>query len=293
MSWLLKSSVCLGIYKGRSLLVGLICSKVIHLQIHDKLIDAANVLVTCTHKRFRKMGISKLLMRGMTYYNNVNHIKSGIFGINEMIGHPLVCLHYFARPINTPALMKLGVVLFEPNERDNMIEYYHIGYSVDSKFVRITPEYYRQAYDIFTEYMEKYVVHNVMAYEEFVAEYCTSNIVRTSIILEDGIVRDVASYCVRPFKCTLKKGESDLPELIAAQLIMYTCLSTTSYTIYKNILADVKAANCDLMIFSNDTETDDILNDIKGVKYIDICCYPVNCNCPSITSQQISMSMLF
>lgn len=301
VKWLIQQTTCIALTRKRkSLMVGIICGKINDLQIHDKKMKVAEILFMCTHIKHRKKGISEILMSIMRQHYQDKGITCGIFGTSRMFGTSCVQLCYSIRPIDTIKLLKHGVVSVEIEDKkkenikkikQEIISYYDMDKILDSRFIDIEPKYYEQAYNILCEYLEKYMIHQIYTLDEFIKMYCNNECVKTLVVIEDEHVCDVISYCLRPFKNTTKSG-GEMPTLKASQLLMYTSNVITPYTMIKNVLIHAKSKDCDMMVISNDTESDQLSTEIKGIKYANMNCYLINCNCPTILPIQISMNLL-
>lgn len=298
IGWLLKNKqmVCLRIYKSTNhQIIGLICANIIKLQVYDKQIITAEISLMCVHKKFRKLGISKLLTRGISYFCQINDIRCGIFSTSKVLTTPLVQLCYSIIPINVAKLLKLGIVSTKKKgETKSIIKYYETDYTINENFIYITPRHFKRAYEVFNEYMEKYNIHIILSLEEFIDIYCTNEIIKTFVMLnkDKSDVCDVISYCIRPFSRTAKKETDTCENIMVAQLLFYTSNDTTIYTLYKNIITHIKKQNCDLLLLSNDSETDQLCTGVECITYTNNYCYLINCDCPSLKPTQFSMSTL-
>lgn len=290
LQWLLRDSFCLGIIsKSKRKLLGIVCGNKEKYQINEKNTDIVNIFLLCTRLKHRKNEIARYLIKGIHYYYQMNNIQHGLVGTNVKLPiSPFLTMTYYIRPINTEKMLTNGIISYDTVSKDSIIKYYDFDYPLD-KYIVIQPQYYKQSYEILNEYLEKYNVHQIITFDEFLQKYVHHSCIKTLVHLKDNNVTEIVSYCMRPFISTIKNQPS---EMLAAQLLIYTSNDITSYTIIKNVLAHAKIFQCDFLVISDDLESEQIGSELKWIKYLDINCYFLNEPCQQISTSQVSVQIL-
>ena len=140
---------------------------------------------------------------------------------------------------------------------DSILAYYAINGQTTNKLVKINASHYKKAYDVFCEYMEKYVFHRTLTYDEFVYWYCSEN-VKTYVFLDDNNeVVDLLSYYIT--------HNNESLSVSICNLYLYTSLINNPMFILKNLVLLGKQDGCDVVLVTNMLENEGIL---LGNKYI-------------------------
>jgi hypothetical protein len=257
--WLLtgnKQSINLGLELNNKL-CGFIHGHVSTYQLYDKQIEFVEVSFLTVDKKHHHKEIAELLIKELTKQFNLLGYQSGLFSTTKNIGKTLTNYKTFYRPINYLKLTKTEFIDEAEGNIDAILAYYAINGQTTNKLVKINPSLYHKAYDVYCEYMEKYIFHRSLTYDEFVYWHCSEN-VRTYVFLDDNNeVVDLLSYYIT--------HNNESLSISICNLYLYTSLVNNPMFILKNLVLLAKQDECDVVLVSNMLENDGIL---LGNKYI-------------------------
>jgi len=257
--WLLtgnKQSVNLGLELNNKL-YGFIHGHVSTYQLNDKQVEFVEVSFLTVDKKYKNNGIAELLIKELTKQFNVLGYQIGLFSTTKNIGKTFTNYKTYYRPINYLKLSKTEFIDEAEGNIDSILAYYTINGQTTNKLVKINPSYYQKAYEVFCEYMEKYIFHRSFTYDEFVYWYCSENI-NTYVFLDDNNeVVDILSYYIT--------HNNEKLSVSICNLYLYTSLVNNPMFILKNLVLLGKQDGCDVVLVSNMLENDGIL---LGNKYI-------------------------
>ena len=257
--WLLtgnKKSVNLGLELNNKL-CGFIHGHVSTYQLYDKQVEFVEVSFLTVDKKYHHKGIAELLIKEITKQFNLLGYQSGLFSTTKNIKKTLTNYKTYYRPINYLKLVKTEFIDNAEGNIDAILAYYTINVQLSNKLVKINSSHYKKAYDIYCEYMEKYIFHRLLTYDEFVYWYCSEN-VRTYVFLDDNNeVIDLLSYYIT--------HNNENLSVSICNLYLYTSSVNNPMFILKNLVLLAKDEGYDVVLVSNMLENDGIL---LGNKYI-------------------------
>jgi len=238
-------------------LYGFIHGHVSKYQLYDKCVEFVEVSFLTVDKNHKNKGIAELLIRELTKQFNLLGYQVGIFSTVKNIGKTFTNYKTYYRPINYLKLTKTEFIDEAEGNIDAILAYYTINGKLSPKFVKINQSYYQKAYEIFCEYMEKYIFHRVYTYDEFVYWYCSDN-TQTYVFLDDNNeVVDLLSYYIT--------YNNEKMSVSICNLYLYTSIVNNPMFILKNLVLLGRQDGCDVVLVSNMLENDGIL---LGNKYI-------------------------
>jgi glycylpeptide N-tetradecanoyltransferase len=245
-----RPEMSLGIRVIKSkLLVGIICGKIVRMQVHKNQIDMPEINFLCVHPKLRSKRMSPVLIREMTRQFNSLGYQQAIFTDERYLPTPIATVRFHHRALNINVLLETGF-----SKLQNKVTISGVKKAIklpedpiNKNFKKLEVRHLEQAYKIFNTYMERYSVHPIFDFQEFEALFLNNKFV-TCYVLEDDNenVIDMVSYYI--LNLDVLKNNDKYQIIRQAYLFYYTSLLETPYRLIKDLL--IIARNNSIDVFT-------------------------------------------
>jgi len=263
IKWYYGSNVhkCLGVKlkNDNLLLVGLICGKVIKMQLNKNIMDMIESNFLCIHTKLRQKRLTTVLITELIRLFKMDKFSCGCYASNTYLPTPIISANNFERAINLKLLLSTGLVKLEKDANlQNIEKFHHIPNETTNKNMKkMELIHLDRCYDLFNTYMDKYNYHPIFTKEEFQYIFINNKFVSSYVVCnEDDNVLDFVSYYITQLK-------NDKNHCIrTGNLYYYTSINETPYRLVKDLLVIAKKNNIDKFTMSDTMENEYITKEL-------------------------------
>lgn len=295
VNWLFGKNRITYLLKYMGNICGIINASIVDMINYGVVEKFADVNFICVHKNTRRENICILLIKKLRDALLIKGIKTGEFMSDIYIPHPVTAISSYWVPVNNPELFIKGIKNNDNKDEESMIrdDYYKNSYSHPKKdpytMQLAEDDDYEKIYKIYKEYLlSRYKFGELYTYDEFIYKFKNSDVVKTYILLRNGIICDFIS---------IVKTTQQINNIIfnVGKITMYTSKNAHLYIILVNLMIVLNGTNIDLLEINDTMEFDNhimtydlkfelrkdsnkyiylyntINKSLKGMKQYDIC----------------------
>jgi hypothetical protein len=265
------------------ILGGFIHADINKYQIYDKQIDLGEVSFLTVHPKLRNYQVGQLLIKEITRQINNLGYQVGLFTSPRYLPTPICEYKTYHRPINYVRTVESQYIDKADGKIDLIVEYYKVNGELSDNLIKIKEEHYEEAYKLYQEYMEKYTLHKIYTYDQFLYWFCKNEHIHTYVFVdENNKPQDLLSY--------YESKREDKLNLLICNLFVYTSNNITPMLLLKNLNILARDNKYDVVTVTNTLENDKILIGNKFIEEIDTSkVYLYNYRCPQINISQICL----
>lgn len=265
LKWMYQNTnyLCVAVrYKSdtNNSIVGIICGKVVKMQLNKNAMDVVNINLLCIHPKLRQKRLVPRLIKEITRQFNLKGYFHGIYTATTYLPTPVTTVKSSHRPLNIEKLVSTGFTRL-PNELsiEQLKAMVAIKGANSKGFVKMGPVHLEASYDLFNQYMKKYNYHPIYTLKEFEHTFINNEFV-TSYVMEDnnGNVIDFVSY--RTLKYRVINSADDF--INVAYLFYYTSINTTHYKLVNELLYVARDNHIDVFTAYDIMENESILREL-------------------------------
>lgn len=249
------------VLKGTKIFVGFIMGTVVQFSHNEEYINITEVNLLCVHPKLRQKNYGLYVINEFVRrVGLIGHTEAIYTGINKL-SWPSVYIsttNYYHRPLDLEYLVNLDFTGIEPYKNIEAKKK-ALRLPNESQYLEeLSEEKLNEAYKLFSSYICKFKLHPIMSVEMFRKTFLNNNYVKCYLCVKDGIVKDIVSYYVMPYK-HIKTGKI----VKSAMLYYYTNHSNNLYCWIKNMMVNLVNDGYQLLNALNVMENDDILDSLK------------------------------
>jgi Myristoyl-CoA:protein N-myristoyltransferase, N-terminal domain/Myristoyl-CoA:protein N-myristoyltransferase, C-terminal domain len=247
--------------KNNNTLCGVVCVSIKRLIVFDRNQKFACTNFLCSHPRYRKKGLVKVLLNELSRYVNVEkNIQQGLFISDHKMLAPCSSIRRYYRPINYHKLVKCDFLKLDG--KDNII---HNKFALSlaeesSKYIPMQKEHIDKVYELYNKNKSQYNMTVYYTQEELENLLLNNNIVKSYVILDDSHenVVDFVSYCHLQYRC------KDDELINAGHIFLYSLIEEHGESMVNNLIKIMNKNNVDI-VYTNDDKN--IMSFILSEKY--------------------------
>lgn len=249
IEWLYKTHnhIILAIRSSKNnIICGLICGKVMKMQVNKNKLDLVEINLLCVHPKLRNKRMTPILITEITRLFNLKGYNYAMYNSNTYLPTPFATSKYFHRALNLEKLLETKFTRI-----DGKIPLHDIQKKLElpdnvtnNNFIEMEECHIEGTLNIYNKYMEKYNFHPIYTLDEFKYHFFGNSYIKTFVMVNNGIVTDFASYNVHQSK--VLKNNKKYNYIQRASLYYYTCISETQYRLIKDLLILAKQNNVDV-----------------------------------------------
>ena len=257
-----RTYVAVGV-EHKDTIIGFIYGFVTKTQVNRKQLDLVEVSLLCIHSKLRYKRLTPKLILELKRQFNVLGYNYGTFSTVNYVAKPFTSSIAFNRIISAKILIDTEFVKLDKTitlESVKKVSFLpdkpsHVG------FKKMEESHVDQAFDLFTEYIQKYNYHPIYTKDSFKMEFYNNKFINTYVMTDkNGNVTDFISYYT--LNVTVLKKNQKYKNIKRGYLYYYTCVNSTPYKLLQNVLIMAKKYGTDVFTALDNMENTYVLKEL-------------------------------